>query len=229
MAPRGTAILTAILPALLGFAAPAGATEGAGPASVYVEGLAEHAGRYAFYVFRPPAGQGGDSAEPYWASIAVGGPADPGEAGVRVSPPPKAGPGEFRLVAVPRDLAEKAPAGDPAWFRGRPAGVIPVAGAIEVVPLRQSRGAPVLHYRLEKTADGFALTLLNPDRLAREREPDPGPTGPAPAGTGAQTTLMWAGLAVGVVVLVAAGARWWLRGTARAAEPGAAADRAGGQ
>jgi hypothetical protein len=176
---------------------------------VYIEGLTEHAGAYVFYVFGPKAG----NSEPDWSRIDVGQPIEAEEAGVRIRPPASTGVlSKLGVVAVARELADKTPGGDPSWFKGQPARVLLVKGFIEVVPLRQSRGKPVLRYRLEKNGDTFSLTLLNPERLTREREGEAEPVPLATTENAAGAALAWVGLTAATAMVLAAAVVWWLRG-----------------
>ena len=172
---RDAVLLSAVILALFALAPCARASEGAGPAVVYVEGLAAHSGEYAFYVFRPPANGGAESAEPNWARVEARQTAESGDTGVRINAPPKTGVlGELRLVAVRRDLAEKSPAGIAAWFRGQTPGVIPVAGTD-----RGRAAAPVPRLA------GVALPRGQDGRRVRSDPPQSGAIGPgAAAGLG---------------------------------------------
>jgi hypothetical protein len=215
------------LVALLLVAPSAPAGEGAGPPAIYVEGLAEQGGAYSFFVFWPEAvGEPADRSKQWWRRVDPAGPADPGEAGIRVSLPGGRVIGEAALIAVPKELAVRAPDGDPTWFRDHPPGIVRVEGSLSVTPLSLSRGPAVLRYRLDKMGQGFTLTLLNPERLAREREPDPQPSPSTPAEAGGGT-LVWVGLAAAVVALLAVAVWWWRRPASGRAEPGTAPDCGG--
>jgi hypothetical protein len=200
--------------------------EGAGPPAIYVEGLSEQAGAYSFFVFWPEAaGEFPDGAKEWWRRVDPAAPEDPGEAGIRIPLPGGRAIGEAGLLAVPNEVAAGAPNGDPAWFRDSPLGVVRVAGSLSVTPLHLSRGPAVLRYRLAKTGQGFTLTLLNPERLARERHPDLEPTHSTRAGTGGEATLVWGGLAATVVAILAVVFWWWRRSANGRGKPGPAADR----
>jgi hypothetical protein len=210
----GPALVALVLAVLLGVLSVARATEGAGPATVYVEGMSEFWADYVFYVFRPGTQKGGGT-QPFWSPLKVGEPGGLGDKGVRIQPPASTGLlGDLRLLAVSKEIADKTPAGDPSWFQDPPEGVKVVDGVIEIVPLRQSHGATVLRYRLYKSPAGFNVTLMNPERLAREREPDPEPTRSTPTEpAGNNTTLIWVGVAAVAVILLVVIIGWRRRST----------------
>jgi hypothetical protein len=202
---------------LIGTAQRSLAAEAGGPATIYVEGLAELANSYVFYVYRPEWKPGKlEPSKPFWSRVRIERAANSEEPGAHIEPPASTGTGgKLGMLAVAKDVADKTPDGDPSWFPSPPAGVYPVQGIIDFAVLHRSHGDPILRYRLEKSADEFRLTLLNPDRLAHELDPDPAPVQSKPLGTADAPQIIWFALAAVALVLLVVAALWWRRSAAK--------------